>query len=532
MKLRDLTAGLSLAGLMLPEAVAYAGIAGLSSGRAIAATIAGTFVYALVGQSRFGIISPTSSSAAILAAALAATAVPGGDRDAAATLLVALTAALFLIAAALRLGALASFVARPVLRGFAFGLALTIIVRQLPALTGTPDTGGNVLVQALRVAAAVAHWNWPSLWIGLVAIGALVALRRVPGLPATMIVLLLGLAASLGFGLADRGVAMVGAITFMPAVPDPARIPWSETLPQLQLALPLALILLAESWGTLRALSLRHGEPLEAGRELTALGLANLAALGVQGMPVGAGFSAGSAAEASGARTRWTAGIAAAGLLLLVLAARPLIALVPQPVIAAVVIVALLHALDPGPLARLWRLDRDQYVGTGAALGVLMLGVLDGMLFAIGLSILALVQRLALPNIAELGRVGDGHEFVDMSRHPEAQPAPGVAIYRPTETLFFANAERVFAMIDQRLAHEPAATCVVLSLEESFDIDSTALDALIEFDTDLRAEGRRLWLARLHDRVRDALTMAGAAELVSHSRFSVDSTVAAALGEE
>ncbi|MBV9843416.1 MAG: SulP family inorganic anion transporter [Sphingomonadaceae bacterium] len=523
----DLVAGLSVAGLMLPEAVAYAGIAGLPPARALLAAVAGSFVYALAGRSRFAIVSPTSSSAAILAAALAV--VPGGlvAKGALATVAVAMTGALFLIAGALRLGGLTGFIARPVLRGFAFGLAIMIILRQLPVLAGVRVPAPDIFRLAWELIATLPAWQWPSVATGLVALTALLALRRLPAIPGAFLVLALGIAASAALDLPGHGVATVGAIDVHPSLPTLPALS-AATLSRLgQIAVPLVLILFAESWGTIRALALRHGDRLAPDRELTAFGLANLAAALVQGMPVGAGFSAGSASEAAGARSRATALVAAIGLGLLVALATPLIARLPQPVLAAVVIAALTHALDPAPLRRLWTLGRDQYVALGAAAGVLIFGVLNGMLIAILLSIAALVRKLATPQLVELGRLDDGHSFVDVARHSAAARIPGVAIWRPAEPLFFANAERVLASIEGKLRDDPRPRALVLSLEESFDIDSTALDALLEFAARIGQLGIRLQLARVHDHVRDLLGRAGADALVAASSYSVDDAIAA-----
>ncbi|PXA83973.1 SulP family inorganic anion transporter [Nostoc sp. 3335mG] len=523
----DLVAGISVAGLMLPEAVAYAGIAGLAPGRAVLAAIAGALVYALIGRSRFAIVSPTSSSAAILAAALAA--MPGGaaQQGILATLAVAMAGGLFLISAALRLGGLTGFIARPVLRGFAFGLAITIILKQLPTLTGASVSASDIFLLAWRLVVAIPQWHAASVATGLVALAALLILRKMPAVPGAFLVLVLGIAASAALDLPAHGVAVVGAMDVRPDWPTLPHLSFA-TLSRLgQMVVPLVLILFAESWGTMRALALRHGDTIAPDRELGALGLANLASALVQGMPVGAGFSAGSANEAAGATSRLAAIVAGIGLAALVLVATPLIALLPEPVLAAVVIAALTHALDPAPLTRLWKLDRDQYVAIGAALGVLLFGVLDGMLIAIALSIAAMVRKLAAPQLVELGQLSGGHDYVDVARHPEAVRIPGVAIWRPAEPLFFANAERVLGEVEARLHAAPDSRALVLSLEESFDIDSTALDALTEFAQRIAKAGTRLHLARVHDDVRDLLAKAGADALASASSYSVADAVAA-----
>lgn len=527
MRRSDLIAGLSVAGLMLPEAVAYAGIAGLEPQHAIFAAIAGSLAYAVAGASRFAIVSPTSSSAAILAATLAVMPGAAGDKAAIAAIVAALVGVLFMLASAARLGGLAGFISRPVLHGFAFGLAVTIIVRQLPILLGTPVQAPDIFRLAAKLASAAPLWNLTSLGIGLGALAILLALRRRPGVPGAFLVLMAGVGLSYGLDLCGQGVACVGAFKVAlnwPTLPAMDRADLSRLG---QLTLPLVLILFAESWGTIRTLSLRHGDVVAADRELRGLGVANLASALTQGMPVGAGFSAGAASEAAGAATRATAVVAALGLAGLIAWGAPLIAHLPQTVLAAVVIAALAPSLNPAPLLRLWRLDRDQYVALGAAAGVLLLGVLNGMLVAIGLSLLALISRLGAARVDRLGRLGEGHDYVDIARHPEAVAPSGVAIWRPAQPLFFANAEQVLGIIAARVRSEPTIHTVVISLEESIDLDSTALDALIEFDAAMRALNVAVWFARLHDRARDLMASSGVADLQARSSYSVDDAIVA-----
>jgi MFS superfamily sulfate permease-like transporter len=303
---------------------------------------------------------------------------------------------------------------------------------------------------------------------------------------------------------------------------DPAM--WARLM---QLAAPIALIVFAESWGTMRGLALRHGDAISPNRELAAIGVANVAAALAQGMPVGAGFSAGSANESAGAASRVAALTAAVALLLLGLFAGPLIARIPEPVLAAVVIGALTHALSPAPIVTLFRIERDQWIALAAALGVLAFGVLNGMLAAIALSIAQLLYRLSHPSVSELGQVGASHDFVDITAHPDAHALPGLVIFRPNAPLIFANAESVLRTIGAQVRAGPVQT-VVLSLEESNDLDATAVEVIGEFCAVLAKSGRRVILARVHDRVRQVLTMAGLGALARGSTFSVADAVRAA----
>lgn len=523
----DIIAGLSVAGLVLPEAVAYAGIAGLPPHRAVIAAIAGGAAYCFFGRSRFAIIAPTSSSAAILAAAIASLPGDPAQKSVMATMLVGLVGAMFFLTAALRLGGLSGFIARPVLRGFAFGLALTIIIRQLPTLAGVEVHASNLFALLGQLAFSLREINGASLAIGIGALALLLAFRAFTRLPGALIVLGLGITLSFFSDLSANHVALVGPIPLAlapPALPVFSFALWSRLV---QLALPLTLILFAESWGTMRSLALRHGDTLSAGRELGALGVANIVSSLVQGMPVGAGFSAGSASEAAGAASRLTAAVAALSIGAILLLAGPLVARIAEPVLAAIVIAALTHALSPGPIRWLFAIRRDAWIAAAAALAVILLGVLNGMLVAIALSVAALLHRLATPVISTLGRFGSGHDYVDLARHDDARPVDGIAIFRPNAPLFFANADAAFAEIASRCDALADGTQVIVSLEESDDLDSSALDALIEFRKKLAGRSMPLHLARVHDQVRDLLTRAGYSDLAGTANFSVADTVTA-----
>ncbi|HEY1606322.1 MAG TPA: SulP family inorganic anion transporter [Allosphingosinicella sp.] len=524
----DLGAGLAVAALMLPEAVAYAGIAGLPPARGLVSAVAGCLVYAALGRSRFAIVSPTSSAAAILAAALAVLAPAPGDAGSLATLAVLLVGIIFLGASLLQLGALASFVSRPVVRGFAFGLAITISVRQLPALLGIPAGGAGLWTLVAQLAAHVSAMNGAAALTGVAALAALLALKRFPAVPGALLVLLAGIAASFFLGLSGRGVATVGRLSVHLAAPALPALDWGTFARLVQLAVPLVLILFSESWGTIRTLALRHGDDVRPGRELAALGAANLVVGLLQGLPVGAGFSAGSANEAAGAQSRRAAAAASLAMAAAVVVAMPWIALLPQPVLAAVVIAALAEALKPAPLIRLWRLGRDQYVATAAAIGVLALGIVNGMLLAILLSVAAMVRRMAAQDVVRLGRLPGTHDFVDLARHSDAEASPDVAIWRPAEPLFFANAEAIFGLVSRETPS--GAGTLIVSLEESSNLDSTALEALIEFDQRMCRRGRNILLARVRDPVRDLLRAAGAADLAGRCYYSVADAADAAAG--
>ncbi|HVY14895.1 MAG TPA: SulP family inorganic anion transporter [Rhodopila sp.] len=515
--IRDVTAGISVAGLLLPSAIAYAGIAGLAPGHAIVATIAGLAAYAALGRSRFAMVAPTSSSAAILAALLLSEQVQGSNAASVTEAAVLAAGLCFVAAGVAQLGVLASFISRPVLRGFTLGIAITITVKQLPAITGVQDGRADTLPLLWHLLLALPSWRLGAVLLGVAALAAILLIRRYSRLPAPALVLAAGVGLSAAADLPAHGVALVGALPVQwphLAWPDLSPAGWSGVA---ELAAPLFLILFAESWGSIRGFALLHGDRIMVNRELVALGCANLLSGIAQGMPVGAGFSASAAAETAGARTRMAGVAAMAAMLVLAVWGRTLIALLPMPVLAAIVIASLAHALDPAPLARLWYLRRDAYVAATAVLSVLLLGVLDGMLLAVAISVLALLQRLSGASVSELGRLPGTTDFTSRTRHPEAEAYPGLLILRPAEPLFFANAERVLTRIARWAEDDASIRQVILSLEESSDLDSTAIDALAECDEALRKAGRRLLLARTKDHIRDAIART-APDLASDAR--------------
>jgi MFS superfamily sulfate permease-like transporter len=504
----NIIAGLSVAGLVLPESIAYGSIAGLPPVHALAAALAGLSVYAIAGRCRVAIVTPTSASAAVLAAALANLGFGGATERVALTLaLVGSVGLLFVIAGLLRLGFIAAFVSRPVLHGFAFGLAATIVLKQLLLVTGVGTTGSLLAFQVVEVLQAVAQWNFAALAIAALALCVILALRRWRKIPAAFVLLMATVASSFIVDFGRLGVPTIGRIVLDIGWPALPRLIGAQWLSIGSASLPLALILFVEAWGTSRTLALRHGDTLNPNRELVALGLANLAAATVGGQPVGAGFSASSANDAAGANGRLAGAIAAASLAALLVMALPLIARVPTAVLSAIVIAALTHVLNPSPLTRLWRLGRDQWVAVVAAVGVLALGPLYGMLLAVLLSILAIVRRLSEHAIDRLGQLNGSRDYVDVARHPEARVDPAILVVRPREPLFFGNAEAIMNAVERSTS--TMTKVVIVSLEESYDLDSSAIDVLGESATRFRARGQRLILGRLKDPVRELLVQAG-----------------------
>ncbi len=530
---RDLLAGLSIAGLLLPEAVAYSSIAALPPQAGVIALFAGLLCYGLLGNSRFAIVSATSSSAAVLAAATLSLA--GGDsalRMSLAFALVLLTGGFFVLAGLFRLGGVTAFIAKPVLRGFAFGLALTIVMKQVASVVGVHLTDPNLVRFLPQLLEQLPQWNWAGAAVALTALLVLWLCGRIRYLPGGLLVVILGIAAGQWLELEAHGVKLIGVIELKLEVPNLPVLPFADWLRLGELGFAMVMILYAESYGSISSFALKHGDRVSSNRDLLALGASNLLSGLFHGMPVGAGYSATSANEAAGATSRLAGLTAALVMLVIVLTVLPYIALTPEPVLAAIVIHALGRGLSLEPLGRYFIWRRDRLLVICAVAAVLVLGVLDGLLMAVGVSIVLMLRQLSGADIQILGQLGSGHDFVDLNRHPQARQVPGVLILRPSEALFFANAERILGGALRLIRHAEAPVhTVVLSLEESPNLDGTSIEVLDDFFLRVSQEHKGLALARVKHRARAALLALPSTEAlgVLISGTSVDDTVQAAL---
>ena len=508
--LGDALTGLSLAGLLLPEAVAYSGLANLPPQAGVIGMFAGLLCYALIGRSRYAIVTATSSSAAVFAAATLALGANGaGQRALFASILVCATGAAFLLAGCLRLGAMSNLIARPVLRGFSFGLALVIAVKQWPHIVGIHVRSTGFISMLAEIVRAVGSWQPTSLAVGVVALLGLFLLGRVRRVPGVLLVIIAGIAAAPW--LASRGVLLTGPIQLALELPSLA-LPAGHWLPLLEFALALMFILYAESYSAIRSFALKHDERVQANRDLIALGVANVVSGAFHGTPVGAGYSGTSANAAAGAQSRAAGLYAAATVLALVLLFLPWIERIPDPVLAAIVIHAVSKSLRIDVFRPYFRWRRDRLVTLTAVAAVIAFGMLDGLLAAIAFSLAMLLHSLSSPRLAILGRMG-AHDFVNVARFPQASCTPGVLVLRPEEPLFFANAEPLLAAARHRVLQQTSVRMVIFSLEESPDLDGTALESLGEFAAWLAARRIGMRVARLKEASRDALVRADFREL-------------------
>lgn len=497
----DAVAGTSMAGLLLPEAVAYSGIAGMPPQAGVLALFAGLLVYALIGRSRFAIVSATSSSAAVLGATTLSLA--GHDvalRAALAAGLVLATGAAFLAAGAARLGSICSFISKPVLRGFSFGLGLVIVLKQLPNMTEVHPSDAMALQFGYELLENFAQWNWVAMALGVGALIALKSLARFRKVPGALLVIAMGIAVGQLANAHGYDVKVVGPITLFLAPPSLPILSHAQWLSLCELSLALLLLLFAESYGAIRAMAMKHGDSVDPNRDLLAFGAANLVSGLIHGMPVGAGYSATSANEAAGAVSR-RAAVAAAGVVFVLVAVfLQDVQLTPIPVLAAVVVHAVSHSLTLETFKPYFAWRRDRLVVVSAAIAVIVLGVLNGLLAGIAVSLAMTLRGLSQPRLSELGRQDAGHDFLSIDGHHRVAAIDGLLILRPEAPLFFANVDKILAAA-RALIETRCPRAVVLSLEETPDLDGTSIEAIQAFGAEQRRAGVKVVLARLKDPV-------------------------------
>lgn len=525
---RDAVAALAVWAVLVPQSMAYATLAGVPPVYGLYAAIVGLVLYGFLGTSRELNVGPSSSVAVMTVAVVAPLAAGNGETYVALTAAVSLATGLILVASGLtRLGFVAEFLARPVLAGYFIGLALTIVVTQLPALLGIPAGTGGFFEKVWDLLSDASEISWWTAAAGLSTLAVVLALQRVaPRVPGALIAVVLGVAASRMLDLADDGVALVGPLpTSLPElglpdveVSDYRRILWG--------AAGIALLAYAESIAAARQFALQRGYEVDANRELVAMGAANVGVGLAQGFPIDASVSRTTVAVAAGQRSQ-LAGLVNAGLVVLaIVALGEFFADLPKAALAAVVIAAVLPLLRTGELRRLWLLDTVDFALAALCFaGVLIAGVLGGIVIAVIASLAALVYRGYTPHTAVLGRLRGGEEgdedfgFRDISRHPAGETYAGLVIFRFDQEIFFANAalfrDRVRELVT---GVEPAVRRVIVDASAITYVDTTGLDMLGELQLELESEGIEMVFARLKGPVHDVFKRAEAVGAIRHFR--------------
>ena len=512
--------------VLVPEALAYASIAGVSPVVGLYAAPAALVLYALLGSSRCLIVGPMSATAALSAAAVANLAGNGPDEFAAFTAALALmVGVLALVAGLCRLGFLASFISEPVLKGFIIGLALTIIVGQLPKLFGVEKGDGNFFRQLWALLGNLGDTQWRTPLVGLVSLAIVLGLRQItPVVPGALVAVLAGVALVKLSDLDQHGVAIVGPIASgLPSFGLPDGISFHDFLATAGPAVGMMLVGFAEGLGAAKTYATHDHEPIDSNRELLGLGAANLGSGLSSGMVVNGSLSKTAVNVAAGARTQLPSLFVAVLTVFTLLFLTRLFEDVPEATLAAIVIATLIGLIDFGALTDLYQLytqrlgriyghaARADFIAAFAALlGVLFFDTLPGLFIGIAVSLLLLIYRVSKPYVAELGRVpgGDG-QFADRDRHPENTPVPGVVVVRVESGLFFANADGVKAALTAEAARPGTKALVVDAGAMSF-IDVTSIRMLDELAESLADTGVTLALAQGVGQVRDLLRVGDA----------------------
>jgi SulP family sulfate permease len=526
----DVVAGLTAAAVVIPKAMAYATIAGLPVQIGLYTALVPMVIYALLGTSRPLSVSTTTTIAILTAAELGRVA-PGGD---AATLIRAtvtltlLVGVILVAASALRLGFVANFISDPVLIGFKAGIGLVIVVDQIPKLLGVHFPKGNFLHNLVATFGAIPTTHLATLAVGVITLLLLVGIERwLPRAPAPLVAVALGIAAVGLFGLAAYGVATVGKV--------PQGLP-SFIVPDLSLvavlwpgALGIALMSFTETIAAGRAFAASGEPPLIPNRELLATGLANAGAAFWGSMPAGGGTSQTAVNRRAGSRTQ-LAGLVTAGatLLTMLLLAGPM-GLMPQATLAAVVIVYSVGLIDLSGFRSILEVRRMEFIWALVALaGVVLLGTLQGILVAIVVSVLALAQQVASPPVYVLGRKPGTNVFRPRTEeHPEDESFPGLLLLRVEGRVFFLNAARIGERM-RTLVEQLKPTVVAIDLSGVFDIEYTALKALIEAEKRFTESGLSVWLVGLTPSVLNVIDRSSLQRTLGRERMHFNLEIAVA----
>jgi high affinity sulfate transporter 1 len=509
---KDLVAGLVLSALLVPQGMAYAELAGLPPVTGLYTSILCLLGYAIFGPSRVLVLGPDSSLGPMIAATILPLMLANGDPARAvalASLLAVLVGVVMVVAGLAKFGFVADLLSKPTQIGYMNGLALTIIVGQMPKLLGfSVDADGLVAEARAFVSGLVqgdANTTAALLGVGSLA-GILLLNRLLPKVPSVLVVVVLAAIVVNAFDLESQGVDTIGVLPQgFPPFTLP-RVGWSDVPPLFLGALAIAVVALADTMSTASAFAARRGEQVRGNQEMIGIGAANIAAGFFQGFPVSTSGSRTAVAEQAGSRSQLTGVVGAAVITLVLVFATSLMEYVPQPTLGAIVIAAALSLADIASTRRLWRQRRTEFaLSIVALLGVALLGVLPGILIAVVLSILNVFRRAWWPHHAELGRVEGIGGLHDTERYPDAALLPGLIVYRFDAPLIFANA-RTFGEALRKIAEEhPDLRWIVVAAEPITDVDTTAADMLQELDVWLNDRGVSLVFAEMKDPVREKI---------------------------
>lgn len=510
----DLIPGLTTAAVVLPKALAYATIAQLPVQAGLFSALVPMAIYAVLGTSRLLSVSTTTPIAILCASAIgeALAADPALDPLLASATLSFLVGAMLLAARALRFGFVANFISEPVLTGFKAGVGLVIIVDQLPKLLGIHFQKAGFFRDVASIFTHLGAISWPTLVVALATLGIIALSKRLlPNAPAPLLAVAVGIAASAIVGLEATGVSVVGAIQGgFPALKLPQPSLFEAMWPA---AGGIALISFTESIAAARAFVRPSDPPLDANRELLALGAANAAGAFIGAMPAGGGTSQTSVALNAGSNTQATSMVVAAAALATLLFLAPVLALMPHATLAAVVIAYSVGLVDFAGMAAIRKVRSIEFHwAVVACLGVMTLGTLKGVVAAIILSMGSLIRLTNDPRVDEILRIPGSHRFRARESDHHDERMPGLLIVRPVGRIYFGNAENAGGKI-KLLVNASSPRVVLLDCSAIPGFEYTALKMLIEAEEKWRDAGLELWLASLNP---EALELVQRSELAEH----------------
>ena len=521
----DVVAGLVMTTMLVPVGIAYAEASGVPGIYGLYATIVPLLAYAAVGPSRIFVLGPDSALAAIILAVVGP--LSGGDtaRAVALAAAMALVSGLVLIAAGwVRLGFITELLSKPIRYGYMNGIALTVILSQVPKLLGFPVSEDGPLRRAWAIGASVlaGRTNTAAFAIGCGTFAVIVALKRWPRVPGVLIAVVLATVVVAVTGVAQTsGLSVLG--TLPRGLPLP-RIPFIE-FDDLQRVIvggaAVALVSFADTSVLSRTYAARLRTPVDPNREMRALGIANLAAAFFQGFPISSSSSRTPVAEAAGARTQLTGVVGALAVSALLFVAPALLRNLPQTALAAIVIASAIGLFEIADLRRIYRIQQWEFwLSVGCFAGVAVFGAIPGITLAIVASVIEFLWDGWRPHSAVLGRVPRVKGYHDITRYPDARQIPGLVLFRWDAPLFFANAELFERrVLDAVAASRTPVRRVVVAAEPVTSVDVTAGDVVAELDDRLRTAGIELSFAEMKDPVKDKLKRFGLFDRFGEHKF-------------
>ena len=536
----DLIAGVTVAALIVPKNLGYAGIAGIPLQNGLYAAAAGAILYAVFGTSRQISTGPSSGLAAVAASAVAVAGITGLHNVATFVAMITLVSGvLFLLLAVLKMGWIAQFLSRAVVTGFLFGAAIDVVIGELPKLTGTKVTGSNPIQELWSWIGTLGDTQLVTVAVGAAALVVVFGLRVIaPRIPGALVLVVGGLLASWLFDLGAHGVALVGEVPRgLPSlqVPDVALLRDHASTIALA-AVALVLIGFSQTAGDARTFAARHHYRIDINQESAAQGIANAGAGLFQGMPVSTSLSASSLNDHSGARTGLASLTSGVTVLLTLLVLAPVFSVLPKPVLAALIIEAVVMGMmDVPEMRRLARVQRfDFWIAITAIVGTLLVGVLAGVIIGIGLSLIWLISVATRPRMPLLGREPGGQAFRELEEHPGDDQFPGVVVLRLDGGLFFATSDALEDRVREVALSAPEITGIVLDCEGIDFIDSQGSAKMREIIDLTGQAGVTLRLARIKPAVRELLARDGVLDRIGDDKTydEVDQAVAAQMAAQ